>query len=214
MVLNKKIFVLSLLTVLLMSSFVLQSQTSIMGNNVNNSSFLNNSKPKLSVSLSSSFSSFGGGYNSFGTSVMPEVTFPVSPRFSLSTGIGYSTFFMGNGNEGIFNSAPSSYGHVYVSGSYLLTEKISLRGTAYKTFMLDAPTSIEGTNLHGYNFSSQGIIMDVEYKVTDNFRINVGFEYREQNYPGYGPGVNPVNPFMGNPSPFNGFNRSSNFYSF
>ncbi len=193
-----------------MSSLSLQAQTSFLGSNTSDT-FLNNSKPKLSVSLSSSFSSFGPGYSTFGTSVMPEITLPVSNKFAVSAGIGYSTFFMGSGNESMFNSNPSSYGHVFVSGSYLLNEKITLRGTAYKTFMLDPSSLGNEPTSPVYDFSSQGIIMDVEYKVTDNFRINVGFEYREQNYPVNGPGMNPTNPFMGNPSPFQSFNRHSNF---
>ncbi len=210
MIFSTKIYILSFLTALLMSGLSLQAQTNLSGNNTNDS-FLNNSKPKLSVSLSSSFSSFGPGYNTFGTSVMPEITFPVSSKFAVSAGIGYSTFFMGNRDEGMFISNPSSYGHVFVSGSYLLNEKITLRGTAYKTFMLDPSNPGNEPASPAYDYSSQGIIMDVEYKVTDNFRINVGFEYREQNYPVNGPGMNPTNPFMGNPSPFQSFNRHSNF---
>ena len=210
MIFITKIYVVILFTALLMSGLSSHAQTSLLGSNTRES-FLNNSKPKLSVSLSSSFTSFGAGYNSFGTSVMPEITFPVSPRFSLSTGIGYSTFFMGNGSEGMFNSNPSSYGHVYVSGSYLVNEKVTLSGTAYKTFLLGSSNYGNETVPPLYDFSSQGFIMDVEYKVTDSFRINVSFEYRDQNYPVYGPGINPTNPFMGNSSPFQGFNHRSNF---
>lgn len=47
-----------------------------------------------------------------------------------------------------------------------------------------------------YDFSSQGVIMDIEYKVTDNFRVNVGFEYRQQNYPMFNPGMHPTRPGM------------------
>jgi len=54
-----------------------------------------------------------------------------------------------------------------------------------KTFLLNPPTPKLESSSPYLDFSSQGVIMDVEYKVTDNVRINVGFEYRQQNYPIY-----------------------------
>lgn len=208
-----KIYLVATFATLLISSSFLQGQTLIQANNSDNS-FLSNSKPQLSVSLSSSFTSFGPGFNAFGTSIMPQVTFPVSEKLSLTGGVGYSTFFMGNGSDNVFNSNQSNYGHVFVSGNYLVNEKITLRGTAYKTFMLSPPAFGSETTYPGYDFSSQGVIMDVEYKVTDNFRINIGFEYRQQNYPMYSPGMNPINPIINNASPFTNFNRHNSFNSF
>lgn len=208
-----KIYIAALFAVLAMGSFSVQAQTFSSGNGTGNN-FLNNSKPQLTVSLSSSFISFGPEFNSFGTSIFPQMTIPVSNKFSLNTGIGYSTFFVGGGNEGAFQRQQSSYGHVFVSGKYRVNKKISLRGTAFKTFML-APSKFETeTTPMFYDFSSQGVIMDVEYKVTDNFRINVGFEYREQKYPMFRPGVSPTTSFMDNPNPFSGFNRHNGFHSF
>lgn len=169
-------------------------------------------KPDISVSLSSSFSSFGYGVNTFGTSIFPSISFPVTNKFSISTGIGYSSLFMGNNSP--FNSQLSNYGHVFISGSYKLTEKIAVRGTGYKTFLLNSAAPGIEANSQYLDFSSQGVIMDVEYKVTDNFRINVGFEYRQQNYPIYNPGINPINPLMNNASPFSNFNHQNSFNSF
>ncbi len=180
--------------------------------NTTNTSTNNGFKPDISVSLSSSFTSFGQGVNTFGTSIFPSISFPVSDKFSISTGIGYSSLFLGNGSP--FNSQQSSYGHVFVSGAYKLNEKITVRGTGYKTFLLNPASPSFESNSSYMDFSSQGVIMDVEYKVTDNFRINVGFEYRQQNYPTYGPGINTINPIMNNASPFSNFNRHNSFNSF
>lgn len=207
-----KIINIGLFLTFLMSCYILQAQTNMFGNTHNNS-FLNNSKPQISASLTTSFTSFGQGFNSFGTSFLPQVTFPVSNKFSLSTGVGYSTFFSGNGNESLFHSNQSNYGHVFVSGNYFVNEKITLRGTAYKTFML-GPQNPSAEGLSNYDFSSQGIMMDVEYKVTDNFRINVGFEYRQQDYPIYGPGMNYHSPHMNNFAPFPVFNPNPGFNSY
>jgi len=210
---NTSIYLVVILVALIFSSPLLKSQSITQPSNSNNS-FLSNSKPQLSVSLSSSFTSFGPGFNTFGTSIMPQVTFPVSEKFRLTGGVGYSTFFMGNGSESLFHSNQSNYGHVFVSGDYMLNEKVTIRGTAYKTFLLSPTTYGTETTYPGYDFSSQGVIMDVEYKVTDNFRINVGFEYRQQNYPMYSPGMNPINPIMNNSTPFSNFNSHNNFNSF
>ncbi len=173
-------------------------------------------KPELSVSLTSSFTAFAPGYTSFGTTIMPQVTLPVSDKFSLSTGIGYSTLFMNANNGSVFNSSPSSYGHVFISGTYEVNEKISLRGTGYKTFNLSQSTQFNNeANYAGYDFSSQGIIVDVEYRVTDNFRINVGFEYREQNTPMYNPnGFQQNNPYLNTMSPFQGTNNHNSLVPF
>lgn len=210
--LPKKILVSCLVALLLVCSSFLHAQILSMSND--QGSFLSNVKPKVSVSLSSSFSSYAPGVTSFGTTIMPKITLPISDRLTLSTGIGYSSLFISNSNEGVFQSSPSNYGHVFVSGSYMLNEKISVRGTAYKTFLLDATSFGEMDSPAQYDFSSQGIIMDVEYRVTDNFRINVGFEYRDQKYPVYGPGMNTINPAMNQSSPFSGFNQHNSFNSF
>lgn len=188
----------------------MHAQSHIFENNQNNS-FLNNSKPQLSASFTTTFTSFGQGVNAIGTSFMPQITFPVSHKFTLSTGIGYSTFFMGNQSESLFQSNQSNYGHVFVTGNYLVNEKITVRGTAFKTFMLGSGNPNTETKSPFYDFSSQGIIMDVEYKVTDNFRINVGFEYRQQNYPMYNPGMNYHSPQMNSFSPFPVFNPNPGF---
>ncbi|MFK5856361.1 MAG: hypothetical protein QM503_09540 [Bacteroidota bacterium] len=212
--LSNKIIFISAFVVMLFSGLLLQSQTFGLNNGLQSNPPAK-SKPQVSVSLSSSFASFGSGITSFGTTILPQVTFPVSDKFSISTGIGYSTFFVGNGSESMFNSSPASYGHVFVSGTYQVNEKISLRGTGYKTFNLAPTTYNSETNTMGYDYSSQGFIMDVEYKVTDNFRINIGFEYREQNSPMYNPnGMYFNNPHMNTMSPFSGFNNHNSLNPF
>lgn len=165
-------------------------------------------KPELSVSLGSSFSSFSYGGSLFSTSIIPKVSFPVSKRFSVETSIGYTSLFINSNNGAVFNNSPQSYGHVSVTGDYLMTEKISIRATAYGTFNLGHTLVNNEQNSSYYDFSSKGVILDAEYRVTDNFRINVGFEYREQNYPYYYPGMSPLHQGIGVNNPiFNpGFN--------
>ncbi len=140
--------------------------------------------PKVSVSVSSSFTSFGYGTNAFSTTVMPSFSQQITEKFNITAGVGYSTLFINNEGS-VFNNTPDSYGHLFVSGSYQLSDKLTLHGTGYGTFLLNnASPVIEGQNYQN-NFSNKGVIMDLEYEVTDGFRINVGFEYHEQNQPFY-----------------------------
>jgi hypothetical protein len=156
-------------------------------------------KPDVKVSLGTSFTSFAPGYNSFGTFIAPEISMPVSKKVEISFGMGYSSMFCSSPGESTFGSNQSSYGNVYFSGTYHVNEKISVRGTGYKTFLLNPSNFSEGGNSNQFDFSSQGAILDVEYRVTDHFKINASFHYREQNYPDY---------FFG--SPQGNFNNNQN----
>jgi hypothetical protein len=162
-------------------------------------------KPSVTVSLGTSFSSFAPGYNTFGTFVAPEISFPVSNRFAVSVGVGYSNIFYNSPGESLFSNTASQYGNVYVSGSYMMTEKLTISGTGYKTFLLN-PTSPE-SELSGnsFNQSNQGVILNLDYKVSERFRINASFQIHQQN----GTPYNYMYPNqMGNSSPFN----NSGFY--
>ena len=165
-------------------------------------------KPDVRVSLGTSFSTFGPGYNAFGTYVAPEISLPVTKKFSVQAGIGYSSLFYGQPGETVFNGQNNmQYGSIYVSGTYQVNEKLSIRGTGYKTFLLN-PSHFENTP-GTPDFSNQGVAFDVSYKVSEHFHIDASFQYRQQNYPGYYYGY--PQPGFGsptNPSPFNhGFGR-------
>jgi len=193
-----KITITYMLIVAILTSFSsVQAQTSPYVNTTK-TGFNTGFKPDVSLSLSTSFNSFAYGGSFMSTSVIPSISFPVSKRLSVDASVGYSSIFMNNGSGSVFNSGPQSYGHISVTGDYLLSQKVSIRATAYKTFKIGQP-QLENEPNSGYlDFSSQGVIIDAEYRVTDNFRINVGFEYREQKYPYLYPGMNPMNSGMGN----------------
>lgn len=157
-------------------------------------------KPNVSVSLGTSFSTFGSGYNAFGTYIAPEINMPVSKKFSVSFGMGYSNMFYNSPVESGFNGNSRSYSNLFVSGTYQVNEKLIVRGTAYKTFMLNPPTTIKAINPQFIDFSSQGVIFDAEYKVSEHFKVGVSIEYREQNYPSfYDFNRNGINNFGGSP---------------
>ncbi len=216
---NLKLFkyIISILAISFVFSNQMIAQDEFGSNQVTtDNGFLSDVKPKLSVSLSSSFSSFGYGVSAFGTTILPKVSFPVSKKFAVSVGVGYSSLFINSYGGSALNSAPNNYGHVFISGDYYLNEKITLRGTAYKTFGIGQPnfSGEPGSQSPIYDLSSQGVILDVEYKVTDNFHINVGFEYRKQNHPIYSPGMGPSIPGSFGNNSFFELENNRNFNSF
>jgi len=155
--------------------------------------------PQVSVSLGSSFGSFAPGITTFGAYFMPEVSLPVTKRFSVSAGIGYSSLFTGFTNEGsMFSNAPQQYGSVYVKGIYQLNEKVSISAMGYKTFNLQQTTHTEKLNPHALDLSNQGVMINLNYKVNDKVQINASFSYDKRNY---------------NPYYFNRGMSSSGFYN-
>ncbi len=157
-------------------------------------------KPDVRISLGTSFSTFGPGYNTFGTFISPEISFPVYKKFSVQVGLGYSSLFFSQPGENMFGDGPSQYGSFYVSGTYQVNEKLTIRGTGYKTFLLNPAPPGETVNPRAVDFSNQGVILDMNYKINEHFQINAGFEYRKQNYPAYYPyNSNGFNHYGGSP---------------
>lgn len=183
---NKNYIILLCLAFLAVSGYGQHFGSNVIGseNNIQTEKIVTTKKPfnpQVSVSLGSSFTSFGPGLNTYGTFIMPEISFPVTQKFSLKAGIGYSTLFFTN--SGFENSAASQtfnqFGSVYVSGIYQVNEKLTIAGTAYKTFPLTQQTP--QANPRAVDFSNEGVILDMNYKVTNNFSINAGFSYQKQN---------------------------------
>ena len=160
-------------------------------------------KPDVSFTLGTSFSSFGPGFNTFGTYVMPEITFPVSKKFAIRTSIGYSNMFYSTpGGEGsMFSQSPAQYGHISISGLYRVNEKLTIAGTAFKTFDLNPRKN--QVNPRALDFSNEGVMLNLDYKVSDHVRINASFSYQKRNpYYYYNNGGFMNNGFSGSASPF------------
>lgn len=146
-------------------------------------------KPSVNVSMGTSISTFGAGSSAVGTYIAPEVSVPVSKKLSMSVGMSYSSLFFNMPGEA-GGQTNCSYGSLFVSGTYQVNDKLVVRGTAYKTFSLNPSTPDVSLNSQFFDFSSQGVKFDAEYKVSDKFRIGVSVEYNDQNYPTLYPASN------------------------
>jgi len=156
--------------------------------------------PHVTVSLGSSFGSYYPGFNTFGSYVMPEITTPVSNKFSVTVGIGYSSMFSSYPREqSVFSHAPQQYGSVYVKGIYELNEHVTISAMGYKTFNLQPAQQKETINPHALDLSNEGVMINLNYKVNDKFEINAAFSYDKRNYNPYGyPGM--INNGFNNPA--------------
>ena len=155
--------------------------------------------PQVNISIGSSFGSFAPGITTFGAYFMPQMSVPVTKRFSISAGIGYTSLFAGFANEGsMFSNAPQQYGSVYVKGVYQLNQKVTVSALGYKTFNLQQTPHTETLNPHALDMSNQGVMINLNYKVNDKVQINASFSYDKRNY---------------NPYYFNRGMRSSGFYN-
>jgi len=137
-------------------------------------SLIQKKKLKLNIELGTTFGTTFGNGSYFGTYLSPSISYPVSKRFTLSTG-GYllNTQGINQQSEGViypYNPFAGSMTRtfLYIKGAYQLNENITLTGAAYKEFnVFNTPQP----NTPGGNYNYEGFIMGVDYKLGDNVFI-------------------------------------------
>jgi hypothetical protein len=164
----------------------------------------------VGVQVGTQFSTASGYGSALSTYLSPTLTYRLSKRFSLSGGMSIvNTSLFGvkplySLAEG--NSVPGYSGNftqttLWLSGQYLLGNRITLTGTVYKTL------DVSGTNSSNYPFyrsNPQGGNLNIDYRVSDHFHIEAGIGYSKGSY-GYN--YNPYNPVFGNSNNMPFFNR-------
>jgi hypothetical protein len=152
------------------------------------------------VQFGTFFNSFSGHGSSFSTYVTPHLSYSLNTRFRINAGLtvlnsslyGIKPWYSMN-QESTLNGNFTN-GLIYVSGEYLVNERLQVSGTLFKEFNI--LNSLEGYNPYKKD-NAQGVFMKVDYKLFENFHIEAGF--------GYSKGVNPCNNYFGYPymgSPF------------
>ncbi len=135
------------------------------------------------VRMGSQFSSARGYGSGFSTFIIPEISYGLTKRFSLSGGIGYiNTTYTGVRPNFLSEEKVNdnfSMGLVYLSGRYLLNDRVIVTGSAYKMF------DLSGNSLnHPYrNQEGQGFNLNVDYKIAEGVHLQAGFGYHEQASP-------------------------------
>ena len=153
-------------------------------------------KPAFSVQMGTVFG-FSKVYgNSFGTFISPRLSYPMSKRFTLSSGM---TFYRNTGNyinspfDGTTSPAAFSGSLLFVEGAYKLNENLTLTGAAFHDINLQKNNPSFKQNPAFENESYKGVIMGAHYKLGENVFIEGSVEFSN--------GRNPYlqSPFMRSP---------------
>jgi hypothetical protein len=149
-------------------------------------SLIQKKKLKLNIEVGTTFGTTFGNGSYFGTYLSPNISYPVSKRFTVSTG-GYllNTQGLNQQSEGVIYPYNPFVGSMtrtflYVKGAYRLNENITLTGAAYKEFnAFNAPQP----NVPGGNYNYEGFIMGVDYQLGENVFIRGQVEFSNGNSP-------------------------------
>jgi hypothetical protein len=147
---------------------------------------LSSGRVHTNLTIGSSFSSWSGYGSMLTTYVSPSFSYRVSPKITLRAGItisnnalfGYRPWY---GAESLNTyDANFSKALVYLEGTYLVTNRLTISGLAYKEFTIDDNSRF--TNPFTRN-NPQGIYMNADYRISDGFHFQAGFGYSK----GYSP---------------------------
>jgi len=163
-------------------------------------------KLHVGVQAGTEFMTTSGNGSGFSTFLSPTLTYPVSKKFIVSGGISIvNTSLYGFKPYYSFPEEKSYTGNItqamlWVSGQYLLNDRVTITGTAYKT--IDIFGEKPGFSSF-YKTNPQGAYFNVGYKISDNIHIEAGFGYSQGSngysfgFPGIrGFGSSDYNPFF------------------
>lgn len=145
-------------------------------------------RPDYHVSLGSQFTTVSGFGSALTTFVTPRISYNLTKRLSIGGGISIvrtnyfntRSYFQSDqaGHDGNFTSAM-----VFVSGQYLVSERLSIAGSAYKQFPLGRDPLPYNPFSPVSSLGTQGINFDLGYKIGDHIYIQAGFRYSEGRNP-------------------------------
>ncbi len=123
--------------------------------------------------------------NYFETYYKPTISYDVSPKFSINTGIAYVNSSVHNlpvisdYNFQLFSGNISQY-YAFVGGKYKVTEKLSVGGSIFYDFA--NYNAFDGTQLgKSSGFDNLGYSAYFQYKVTEGLYIEGEFRYNDKN---------------------------------
>ncbi len=151
-------------------------------------------KMHYSFEVGAGFGHSGTYGNYFSTYYKPMVSYDVSPRFSINTGIRYVNSSVDNlpvasdYNYQLFSGNISQY-YAFVGGQYKLTEKLSVGGSVFYDF-----TSYDAIN--GASFDSGSGLDNIGYSANFKYKAAKGLTIQGEIR------INDKNPYNQYSSPF------------
>ena len=166
-----------------------------------NSSLLNYKRMSFSVDVG--FGYVASKYNSGTyTYISPYMSYLVTPRFTLDVGGILQQGFNGFGNRE-FNSFGTNGNNalLFVRGNYLVSDRLIIYGSVYKTFNSNKSIDSEFTGKKKL-LEDYGINIGAEYKITEHLTIGAQVNFSNGNH----------NPFYNNSYdyPFGGMQPNYN----
>lgn len=181
-----------------------ESKSSDTGLLSGNYSFLDAS-PDFGVQMSSSFTSGFAGAGMFSQSIAPHMQFRPGKNFSIIAGSILSTSSFSGGTSFMAGpSAPTRFYSttVYALGAYQVNQRLTVSGGAWgERNNLNELHFSPQMNPQAFNMNAGGIMMGLDYKITENLRFGAEINVSR--------GSDPFNPYMNNNpfNPYNSFNR-------
>ncbi len=156
-------------------------------------------KTDIHVQAGTWFSTSSGYGNGWGTYIAPQISYALSPRFRITGGIsianmsfsGYKPYYDVLSTSSYHGNVTSAY--LFVSGQYLVNERLTVTGSAFKKFNIyDTP----GTQNPFLNDEPYGGNLNIQYKIGNNVYLEGGIGFtRGASYPYYGtPAYAPIGP--------------------
>ncbi len=185
---EKSLFMLFLFTILPTIAYNQQDSVSADPDQLEINRFDNISRdetPKLKerfdtdLQVGTSFTYSPGNFYGPSYFISPGISYRVTPRFFLSSGVAlqHSTLYpIYQQDESSQKMLPMTQAYIYARGSYFVSPRFVVNGTAYKS-MMDAPRLTKNGRAVNYNY--QGMSVGFQYKVSDSFSF--GLQMNMQN---------------------------------
>ena len=123
--------------------------------------------------------------NYFSTYYKPMISYDVSPRFSLNTGISYVNSSVNNipviaeNSYQLFSGNISQY-YAFVGGQYKLTDKLSVGGSIFYDFT--SYNKLDGTSLNGGSgIDNLGYSANFRFKAAKGLTIEGEIRFNDKN---------------------------------
>jgi len=154
-------------------------------------------KFRYGATLGSEFTSIRGYGSALTTIIQPHFTYGLSKRFTIGGGISIiqTNYFnarpLWSSETSTAGSGNFTTGIVFVNGQYLVNDRLTISGSAFKQF----PITKDPLPYNPFNPVSskgaQGIDFNIGYRLGSNMYIQAGFRYTD--------GINPYHydPFGG-----------------
>ncbi len=195
---------LGLLTAFLTLMFGLQAQDSQLANNLGdkNKEYLSSDsigqQDQLDFSLNVGASVLTGFSNGalFSRYIQPELSYQISPKFSLISGLMINSHAFSSGNESSYlGNLSGASTNLYLGGNYQVNDELSLSGMGVFDMSKGGAHALGQEGNHNGAFRVRAMEFQMQYEVTDNFKIGAGARFSK--------GFNYRQPSLFN----NGFNR-------